>query len=85
MYITRRQLIVVLAITALYLIGQLLVGTDPVVASLFSIAILFGTLSVFAGGGLASAFGCLNAILIGKFLLFGVAIKIVFCNRRTIA
>src|ERR1700674_3293998 len=46
------------------------------VALLFSLAILFGILSVFAGGGLRSAFGCLNAILIGKFLLIAIAIKI---------
>ena len=43
---------------------------------MFTIAILFGLLAVFAGGGLGSAFGCLNAILISKFLLFGIAIKI---------
>jgi len=78
MSITQNQLILVLAVTMLYLIGQLLVGTDALVASLFAVAIFFGLLSVFAGGGLASAFGCLNAILIGKFLLFGVAIKILF-------
>jgi hypothetical protein len=42
-----------------------------------SLAILFGLLAVFAGGGLNSASGCLNAILIGKFLLIGIAIKIV--------
>jgi hypothetical protein len=74
--VTRNQLILVLTVTALYLIGQLLTGTAVAVASLLSVAILFGTLSIFAGGGLASAFGCLNAILIGKFLLVGVAIKI---------
>ena len=45
------------------------------VALLFSVAILFGILSVFAGGGLQSAFGCLNAILIGKYLLIAIAIK----------
>jgi len=78
MSLTHNQLTLVLAVTALYLIGQLLVGTDAVVASLFAVAILFGLLSVYAGGGLASAFGCLNAILIGKFLLFGIAIKILF-------
>ena len=74
--ITRRQLILVFTITAFYLVGQLLTGTDVLVASLFAVAILFGMLSVFAGGGLASAFGCLNGILIWKFLLFGIAIKI---------
>jgi hypothetical protein len=78
MPVTRGQLIVVLAVTALYFIAQLLVGTDLVVATLFAVAILFGALSIFAGGGLASAFGCLNAILISKFLLFGIALKVLF-------
>ena len=76
MAITRPQLVTVLAITMLYLVGQLAVGTNPTVASLFSAAILFGLLAVFAGGGLTSAFGCLNAVLIAKFLLLGIAIKI---------
>ena len=76
MLVTRQQLLLALAITAFYLVGQLLAGTEIAIASLFSLAILFGTLSIFAGGGLTSAFGCLNAILVGKFLLFGIAIKI---------
>jgi hypothetical protein len=78
MSLTRNQLTLVLVVTGFYLTGQLMVGTDALVASLFAIAILFGLLSVLAGGGLASAFGCLNAILIGKFLLFGIATKILF-------
>jgi hypothetical protein len=73
--VTRQQLLLILAITAFYLVGQLLTGTEVTVASLFALAILFGLLSIFAGGGLRSAFGCLNAILIGKFLLLGIAIK----------
>jgi hypothetical protein len=76
MQITRAQLIAVLAVSLFYMLGQLAVGTKPTVASLFSIAILFGILAVFAGGGIASAFGCLNAVLIAKFLLIGIAIKI---------
>jgi hypothetical protein len=75
-YLTRRQLLVVLSITAFYWAGQLLTGTDEVAASLFAAAIFFGILAVWAGGGLRSAFGCLNALLIGKFLLFGLAVKI---------
>lgn len=74
--ITRNQATLTFAVTAFYLLGQLFVGTGVVVAFLFAVAILCGVLSVFAGGGLASAFGCLNAILIGKFLLFGIALKI---------
>src|SRR5271167_2760070 len=77
MSLTRPQLILTLAITACYLVGQLLVGTEAVVATLFSLAILFGTLAIYEGGGLKSAFGCLNAVLIGKFLLLGIALKII--------
>ena len=76
MPVTRKQLIVILSLTGCYWAGLLLTGTNVVVSSLFAVAILFGTLSVVAGGGLGSTFGCLNAILIGKFLLFGIAIKI---------
>jgi hypothetical protein len=78
MSVTRPQLVLALAVTAFYWFGQLLAGTDAAVGSLFAAAILFGTLSIFAGGGVASAFGCLNGILIGKFLLFGIAVKIAF-------
>jgi hypothetical protein len=74
--IMRQQLLLVLVITSFYLVGQLIAGTEVTVAVLFALAILFGILSIFAGGGLRSAFGCLNAILIGKFLLVAVAIKI---------
>src|ERR1700722_5138397 len=77
MLITRRQLILILAVTIFYLVGQLLTGTEPVVAALFTIAILFGMLAIFVGGGLRSAAGCLNAILIGKFLMIGIIIKII--------
>jgi hypothetical protein len=76
MPVTRQQFVLLLGTTAFYLVGQLLAGTDVEVAALFSVAILFGTLSVFAGGGLKSAFGFINAMLIGKFLLIGIAIKI---------
>jgi hypothetical protein len=76
MLMTRAQLILVLTITAFYLIGQILTGTEVMVASLFALAIFFGSLAIFAGGGLASAFGFLNAMLIGKFLMFGIAMKI---------
>jgi hypothetical protein len=76
MRITRAQLVTVFAVSGFYMVGQLAAGTEPAVASLFTTAILFGLLAVFAGGGFASAFGCLNAILIAKFLLFSIAIKI---------
>jgi hypothetical protein len=76
-FATREQLLLLLGVTALFLVGQLVTGTDMAVAFLFATAILFGMLSVLAGGGLRSAFGCLNAILIGKFLLFGIAVKLI--------
>src|SRR5665213_85630 len=73
---TRKQLVIILITAFSYLIGQLMVGTSVAASILLTIAILFGLLAIFAGGGLQSAFGCLNAILISKFLLIGVAIKI---------
>ena len=76
MLVTPQQLILVLSITAFYLVGQVLAGTEVTVAALFALAILFGILSIFAGGGMRSAIGCLNAILIGKFLLVAIAIKV---------
>jgi hypothetical protein len=76
MILTRKQFVIVLSITLSYLVGQLVVGTSLSVAALFSAAIFFGILAVFAGGGLKSVFGCLNAVLIAKFLLLGFAIKI---------
>ena len=75
MVLTLRQLVSTVCVSGIYLVAQLLGGTNMRVALLFSLAILFGILSVFAGGGLKSAFGCLNAILIGKYLLIAIAIK----------
>ena len=60
----------------LYFLGQLATGTGVYAALLFTAAICFGLYSVWAAGGLLSAFGALNAILIGKFLLIGIALKI---------
>lgn len=77
MLIARQQIVLLLTTTVSYFIGQVLTGTDATVAALFATAILFGMLSVVVAGGLASAFGSLNALLIGKFLLFGVALKII--------
>ena len=74
---TKESFGLVLVVTVIYWTGQLLTGTGVSVASLFSTAIFFGLLSVFAGGGLRSAFGCLNAVLICKFLLLGLALKII--------
>lgn len=59
-------------------IGQLTVGTDILVAFLFSIAIFFGLAATFATGRWNSLFGLLNFSLILKFLLFGVVVKIFF-------
>jgi hypothetical protein len=69
--------ILLLSTSLLYFLGQLATGTDVYVAFLFSAAIVFGLYSVWAAGGLLTAFGALNAILIAKFLLIGIALKIV--------
>jgi hypothetical protein len=73
---TRQQLILLLGIPAVLLVGQLATGTNTVVAFLFTSAVLFGIGAVLAGGGFRSAFGCLNAILIGKLMVFGLVLKI---------
>ena len=75
MGIALRQLVWTVCVSGIYLVAQLLCGTNAGVASLFSAAIFFGILSVFVGGGVRAAFGCLNAILIGKYLLIAIAIK----------
>jgi hypothetical protein len=64
------------AICTLYLLGQLLAGTSVIVAAQFTVAIFFGLLAVVAGGGVKSLFGLLNLILIGRYLLIAIAIKI---------
>jgi hypothetical protein len=75
MNLSREQLIVTLSVTACCFIAQSLAGTSVEIAALFAAAVFFGTLSVIAGGGLKSAFGCLNAILIGKFLVVAILLK----------
>ena len=65
------------AISALYFVGQVLAGTSVIVAAQFTVAIFFGLLAVVAGGGVRSVFGLLNLILIGRYLLIAIAIKIV--------
>ena len=72
--------ILLLSTSLLYFLGQVATGTDVYVAFLFSAAILFGLYSVWAAGGLLTAFGALNAILIAKFLLIGIALKIVILD-----
>jgi hypothetical protein len=64
----------------LYCIGQLCTGTDPYVALLFSLAILFGLCSIRAAGGFRTAFGTLNAIIVAKFLLIGIALKVLILD-----
>ncbi len=68
--------ILVLSVSIMYLVGQLATGTSAYVASLFSLAILFGLYSAWAAGGLFTAVGALNAILVAKFLLIGIVLKI---------
>jgi len=71
------KLVGLTAICTLYLVGQLLAGTSVIVAAQFTAAIFFGLLAVVAGGGVKSVFGLLNLILIGRYLLIAIAIKIV--------
>ncbi len=71
------KLVWLTTICALYLLGQLLAGTSVIVAVQFTVAIFFGLLAVVAGGGAKSVFGLLNLILIGRYLLLAIAIKIV--------
>lgn len=73
----QRTLAWLTAICTLYLVGQLFAGTSVIVAVQFTVAIFFGLLAVVAGGGIKSVFGLLNLILIGRYLLLAIAIKIV--------
>jgi hypothetical protein len=77
---THARLLAVLGVPGFFLVAQLATGTDTVVSFLFAAAILFGVMAIFAGGGFSSAFGCLNAILIAKFLIFGLAVKILLAE-----
>jgi len=70
------QYLVAVGIGALAIAGQFLTGTDPVVALLLGIAMTAGLAAVAAAGGTRTLLGILNLALIGKFLLFGVTLKI---------
>jgi hypothetical protein len=72
---THQNHILAMSVSITYFVAQLATGTSVSVASLFSLAILFGLYSVWAAGGLSTAPGALNAILIGKFLLIGIVLK----------
>jgi hypothetical protein len=61
-----------------YLAGMLAVGTNLIVALLFSGGILAGTISVAAGGGVRSMMGLLNFSLLFKYLLLSLALKIFY-------
>lgn len=65
-----------LSVFFLYFLAQLCTGTGVYVGFLFSLAILFGMYAIWAAGGPFTAFGALNAVLIGKFLLIGIALKV---------
>jgi hypothetical protein len=75
-----RTHILLLATSLMYFVGQIVVGTSVYVAFLFSAAILFGLYSVWVAGGLLTAFGALNGILIAKFLLIGIALKVIILD-----
>ena len=74
---SRHQHLALLSIPILGLAGQLLTGTDLNVAVLFTAGLFFGMYSVPAAGGLRSPAGMLNAMLVAKFLLIAIAIKLV--------
>jgi hypothetical protein len=66
-----------ISITCFFLLwGQLLAGTNPQVAVLLTLASGFGLCSVAAAGGLRYPAGALSFILTAKFLLIGLALKI---------
>jgi hypothetical protein len=68
-------------VPVLYLVAQIATGTDLIFSFTISVAIFAGLLAVPVGGGLRSAFGALNALLIFSFLLLGVAAKVVTLQR----
>jgi len=72
-----RRFLWVAATLWFYFLGQVAVRTDLAVAALLTLAIAFGLLSILAAGGLQSAWGLLNAVLLTKFLLLAVLLKIV--------
>ena len=61
----------------LLLWGQLLTGTNPMVAVLLTLAIAFGLCSIPVAGGIRYPAGSLNFILVTKFLLIGVVLKLI--------
>lgn len=64
--------------SAILFVGQLITGTQIVVAFLFSLAIYFGLCASFATGSWHSTLGLLNLIIISKFLIFGIVVKTLF-------
>ena len=56
---------------------MLMTGTDLLDASLLTAAIGFGLMAVGAGGGIRSVPGLLNFVMILKFLLIGVFLKVI--------
>jgi hypothetical protein len=72
----RRHQLIIIVVCCLYFFGQLSTGTALYVSLLFTAAIGFGLFSIIAAGGIASVFGMLNAILVGRVLLVGIGLKI---------
>jgi hypothetical protein len=72
-YLGRIKLIPVLAVC--YWLAMLVTGTDLVDASLLTTAIVFGLLSIGAAGGIKTAPGLLNFVMILKFVLIAVTLK----------
>lgn len=72
----RQRHILCLLAVLLSFAAQLAVGTDVTVALLFSGSILFGLYAVSLGGGVRSPAGLLNAMMIVKFLVIAIVLKV---------
>lgn len=65
-----------LVTAVIYWLAQIAVGTDTTVATLCSIAILFGLYAIPAAGGLRTVPGVLNLVILTRLLLVGIALKV---------
>ena len=68
----------ILLFSSILFVGQLINGTPLNIAFLFSTAIVFGLCAVQATGKWNSMLGLLNLVIIIKYLLFGIILKIFF-------
>jgi hypothetical protein len=71
-----RSALYVGAAAIFFFFGQLFAGTGLGMALKLTFAIVFGLLSIGAVGGVRTIFGLLNLMIVAKFLLFAIAVKI---------